>query len=141
LKFPSLFKRRAKGKKAATASSAIAGSPTDILTCAPPAAALVVGQHTEQRRDGHLGMQGYAPVIAQTRNRRYCEYCGEGVYKGVRHICWGNVENNLSTLTPEERIRIMGQLARKPKKLTRAQLSKLYAADGKGALSHVGDRA
>jgi hypothetical protein len=140
LKLPALFKRRGKTKKIVAASSAISGDPSDILTSAPPAAALVVGQHTERRRDGHLGMQGYAPVVAQTRNRRYCEYCGEGVYKGVRHVCWGNVENNMNTLTAEERIRIMAQLASKPRKLTRAQLRKLYASDGKGALSYVGDR-
>jgi len=56
-----------------------------------------------------------------------------------RHVCWGNVEHHLDTITAEDRVRIMAQLSRKPKKATRAQLKKLYA-DGLGWAEIEGER-
>lgn len=56
-------------------------------------------------------MQGYAPVVAQTRARRYCiPGCGERVFKGRRHICLHNAHHYVDTLTPEERTHVLAQL-------------------------------
>ena len=75
-------------------------------------------------------MRGYAPVVTVSKHRRYCEYCAERVYANVRHVCWGNAEHHMHTLTTEERARIMEQLSRNPRRLTRVQLWKLYKSDG-----------
>ncbi len=133
------FKRKKPQPKKAevAATAAMSGVPEPVVTQVDPIAA-IRPQYAEQKVT--LGMQGYAPVVAITRNRRYCEYCGEGVYAGVRHVCWGNAEHHMHTLTHEERTRILAQLASKPRKLTRAQLRKLYAADGKGELQYESKR-
>lgn len=86
-----------------------------------------------QRVQATLGMQGYAPTVSISKNRRYCEFCAERVLPSMLHVCWGNAEHHMHTLTAQDRARIMAQLANKPRKLTKSQLKKLYAADGLGA--------
>jgi hypothetical protein len=110
----------------------------DIVSMPAPINPIValLAQPAARERYGQMAMQGYRPIIAITRNRRYCEYCGEGVFVGVFHVCWGNAEHHMATLTREDRSRILLQLADKPKKLTRLQLAKLYASDGKGPLEY-----
>jgi hypothetical protein len=75
----------------------------------------MLAQPAQREHYGQMAMQGYAPILAITRNRRYCEYCGEGVYRGVRHMCWGNAEHHMHTLSPAERVKIILQLDSKPK--------------------------
>ena len=77
-------------------------------------------------------MQGHAPIISITVNRRYCEFCGERVSSKSFHVCWGNVEYHIHSISEEQRTHILAQLESKPTRLTRAQLKKLYAADGLG---------
>jgi hypothetical protein len=105
-----LLKGRGKTKKVAAASSALSGTPSDILTAAPPAAALVVGQHTERRREGHLGMQGYAPGVFVSRNRIRCEGCKALVFASTRHICIYNAHHHIGTLTAAERDQLIADL-------------------------------
>lgn len=123
-------RRKKTAKVVAAATIAAAYEPTII-----PLAAItdvVLPQPAARQRDGHLGMQGYAPLVAISVGRRYCEFCGDRVGAGTFHVCWGNAEHHMAKLTRDDRVRIMEQLARRPKKLTRAQLKKLYAADGLG---------
>jgi hypothetical protein len=137
-----LFKKlRARfTRKAKVAADTLTGSAYEVTTVVPLAAiSAVVLPHAATRDVSHVGMQGYAPILRISQNRRYCEFCRERVVPAVRHVCWGNVEHHLTTLTAEERTRIMEQLSRKPKRATRAQLKKLYA-DGLGAAEIEGVR-
>jgi hypothetical protein len=109
-----LFKRRAKTPKTTAVSRALAGNPADVLTVPPPAAALIVGQFSERRRDGHVGMQGYAPVLAVSRNRQRCEGCKQPVRAGARHICIHNAQYHLDSLTAQERLQLMAELEAHP---------------------------
>lgn len=59
---------------------------------------------------GHMGMQGYRPIIGISRNRSRCEGCRELVKPGVRHICIYNAHHHLDTLTPDERSVLIEQL-------------------------------
>lgn len=131
---------KGRKRKAKIASATIAGTAYEA-SITPPLAAIsaVVLPQAAARSVGHIGMQGYAPIVRISKNRRYCEFCQERVLPTVRHVCWGNVEHHMHTLTHEERTRIMAQLSRKPKKATRAQLKKLYA-DGLGLAEIEGDR-
>lgn len=134
-------RRSTKRKLSSAASDALSGDIVNPLTGAGSVSPLeLISPVAERRRDGHLGMQGYAPILGVTFNRRYCEYCAEGVYAGDRHVCWGNAEHHIDTLTQEERTRILAQLAAHPKKLTRTQIRKLYASDGKGELQYEADK-
>ncbi len=137
-----LFKRKPRASEKVTAAATL-GMSGDLVAAPPPVNPLVamLAQPAQREHYGQMAMQGYAPIIAITRNRRYCEYCAQGVYRGVRHVCWGNAEHHMATLTPEERTRILLQLAEKPKKLTGMQLRKLYAADGKGPLQYESKKA
>jgi len=135
-------KLRAKSKrKAKVAADTMSGSAYEA-SVTPPLAAIsaVVLPQAAARDVSHIGMQGYAPILRVSKNRRYCEFCMERVLPSVRHVCWGNVENHMTTLTTEERTRIMAQLALKPKKATRAQLRKLYSADRLGPAEIEGEQ-
>jgi len=137
-----LFKKiRARFKrKAQVAAETLTGSAYEVTTVVPLAAISAVVLPQAAARDvSHVGMQGYAPILRISQNRRYCEFCRERVVAAVRHVCWGNVEHHLETITAEDRVRIMAQLSRKPKKATRAQLKKLYA-DGLGWAEIEGER-
>lgn len=132
--------RAKRARKAKVAADTMSGSAYEISTTPPLAAISAVVLPRAAARDvSHIGMQGYAPIVRVSKNRRYCEFCTDRVLAGVRHVCWGNVEHHLSTLSTEERSRIMAQLSRKPKKATRAQLKKLYA-DGLGWAEIEGQR-
>jgi hypothetical protein len=138
-----LFKKlraRLKRKEKAAAST-LSGSAYEVTTIPPLAAisAVVLPQAAARAAD-HIGMQGYAPIVRVSRNRRYCEFCLDRVLPAVRHVCWGNAEHHLTTLTAEETTRIMEQLARNPKKATRAQLRKLYSEDRLGVAEIEGER-
>jgi len=128
-----MFWRKKKSSKAKAAKAVASSLETrsDFLPIAPLAAIndVVLSRPVSRERAGGIGMQGYAPKLAISKNRRYCEYCAERVVSDKRHVCWGNAEHHMHTLTAEERVRIMAQLAAKPKKATRAQLRKLYASD------------
>jgi hypothetical protein len=137
-----LFKKlRARRKKAKVAADTMSGSAYES-TFTPPLAAITAAvlPQAAARDVSHIGMQGYAPIVRISKNRRYCEFCLERVLPAIRHVCWGNVEHHLHTLTNDERTRIMAQLASKPKKATRAQLKKLYSADRLGAAEIEGQR-
>jgi len=137
-----LFKKlRSRRKKAKVAAETMSGSAYEA-SFTPPLAAIsaVVLPQAAKRDVSHVGMQGYAPIQRVSVNRRYCEFCLDRVLPAIRHVCWGNAEHHLHTLTAEERTRIMAQLASKPKKATRAQLKKLYASDRLGPAQIEGQR-
>lgn len=136
-----LFKKlRVRRKKAKVAADTMSGSAYEGGFTPPLAAISVAVLPQAATRDvSHVGMQGYAPIVRISKNRRYCEFCMERVLPALRHVCWGNAEHQMHTLTNDERVRIMAQLARKPKKATRAQLRKLYA-DGLGWAEIEGER-
>lgn len=137
-----LFKKlRARRKKAKVVSDTMSGGAYEA-SFTPPLAVIsaAVLPQAAKRDVSHVGMQGYAPILRISVNRRYCEFCLERVLSDRRHVCWGNVEHHMTTLTNEERIQIMEQLARKPKKATRAQLRKLYSADRLGPAEIEGER-
>lgn len=132
-----LMPKRRRKAIASTAASAIETQPFIPLAVITD---VVLPQPAARQASDHLGMQGYAPRITISKNRRYCEYCAERVVGGARHVCWGNAEHHMHTLTHEERVRIMAQLEKKPRKLTRAQLRKLYSADRLGPAWIEGQR-
>lgn len=132
-----LKKLVARRRKPAAVAAASVSAPFEAPII--PLAAItdvVLPQPAQRDRAGHLGMQGYAPIVKISKNRRYCEFCAERVLSGVMHICWGNVEHHMHRLTSEDRTRILAQLASKPRKPTRAQLRKLYSSDGLGTAEY-----
>ena len=85
-----------------------------------------------------VGMQGYAPIVSQTRARRYCiPGCGERVFKGKRHICLHNAHHYVDTLTTAERAHVLAQL-RDPKyakKVTKLPASYLKLFKGEAPMT------
>lgn len=108
-----LFKklRAKKPRKERIASSSVTGVVNDGLVTGPVNDVAFARQIEQARhRDGHLGMQGYPPIIGISRNRQRCDGCKELVRFGVRHICIYNAHHHLDTLTAEERLSLMDQL-------------------------------
>lgn len=112
-----LFKR--KPKKVRAASAAIDASQVDVwyvFPAGPLDNVMTVSRPEKQAQGSHLGMQGYAPRIAVSKNRQRCEGCKELVLPNVRHICLYNAHIHLDTLTETEREIVIQQLTAALKK-------------------------
>lgn len=99
-------KRKRKETVAAAAIDAGVVPPTNVI----PLNDVVLARAAVRDAAGHMGMQGYRPILAISRNRSRCEGCRELVKPGVRHICIYNAHHHLDTLTPEERSVLIEQL-------------------------------
>lgn len=99
-------KRKRKDTVAAGAIDAGVVPPSNII----PLNDVVLARAAVRDTAGHMGMQGYRPIIGISRNRSRCEGCRELVKPGIRHICIYNAHHHLDTLTPEERSVLIEQL-------------------------------
>lgn len=106
----SLFKRKPKKAKVTRSDSYDASLIPDVV------APIAITRPARLADTSHLGMQGYAPKVAVSKNRTRCEGCKVLVHPNVRHICLYNAHIHLDTLTETERETVMQQLTAARKK-------------------------
>lgn len=109
-----LFKRKPKKAVRKDAYPSDAYDPNFTPSVVAPS---VITRPQHQAQGSHLGMHGYAPRVAVSKNRKRCEGCKELVKPNVRHICLYNAHHHLDTLTDEERDTVVKQLTAARKKV------------------------
>lgn len=103
-------KRKRKEKVAAESVSGAIDAGVVPPTNVVPLNDVILARAAVRESAGHVGMQGYRPIIGISRNRARCEGCREVVKPGIRHICIYNAHHHIDTLTAEERSMLIEQL-------------------------------